>query len=408
MAVDPWIWGILIGGLVLRLLLMPRTGYEPDVAFWKSYLTYAVSFGVTNVYALETPLQPYPPVLMILLWGIGLLYRALWPQAEDTAILTAFVKVPAVAADLAGAFLLARFARSRGVSPKRAAALLAFHPVLIWISAYWGQVDILHGGLAALAFGSIVARRAALAGTLLALGALVKPQGLLVVPAGAALLVAVAGWRALARAAAAGIGVAALLLLPFAASGHGGALVRLYTGAADLYPYLSLNAWNPWWLAVLAQRGDPAFPLLRDDAPLLGIVSARALGRVLFLAATFAIVVRCARVRRDGADLAVRAWRLLTLQWLAFFLLPTQVHERYLIPALASLAPLALLGRRDAALYATLSLGIFLNVLYVLPGLPFLRVLARIAGGDGVLAAGAFVAIAVVLARDEALAGRGR
>jgi hypothetical protein len=386
--------------------LLALGGYEPDIAYWKSHLTYAATFGIQNIYGLETPLQPYPPVFLILLWMLGLAYVTLWPSARDTAGLTALVKLPAAAADLAAALLLAAYARRRGGRPRTAALLLALNPALIWVSSYWGQVDVLHGGLAAAAWAAILARRPGLAGVLLALGALTKPQGLLVVPAGATLLAASTGARGVARGLAAGAATIAIVTLPFLLAGASGALLGLYTGAANLYPYLSLYAFNPWWIAVLLQSGDPAFPLLRDDVRWLGPVTPRALGQVLFLLATAAITWRCARLRPGSPERDPRAWRLLTLQWLAFFLLPTQVHERYLLPALVSLAPVAALERRWRWVYAAMAVAVWTNVAYVLPGSAPIRAVARVLSGEGALAAAVFFACAVLLVRAELRAGR--
>jgi hypothetical protein len=51
---------------------------------------------------------------------------------------------------------------------------------------------------------------------------------------------------------------------------------------------------------------------------------------------------------------------------LAFYFLPTRVHERYLFPALALLAPFALAGWRELVSYVALSLGFAASLLYAL------------------------------------------
>lgn len=403
---DPWLLGCVVLGLLLRLPLLPMAGYAPDVAYWKSHLTYATSFGIQNIYGLETPLQPYPPVLLILLWMLGMVYVTLWPAARDTPGLTALVKLPAAAADLVAAALLAAYVLRRAGQARTGALLLAVNPALIWVSSYWGQVDILHAGMAAAAWAAILAGRPGLAGSLLALGALTKPQGLLAVPAGAALVAASSGGRGIARAMATGAATVAIVTSPFLLSGASGALLRIYTGAPNLYPYLSLNAFNPWWIAALTRAGDPSFPLVPDDARWLGLVTPRTLGQILLLLATAAITAACARLRPGSAERDPRAWRLLTLQWLAFFLLPTQVHERYLLPAMVSMAPVAALDRRWRWIYAAMTAAVWANVAYVLPGSGPVRILARMLSGEGVLAALVLLGCAIAIARAEMRAGR--
>ncbi len=222
-AFDPWLWFIVLAGLLIRLPAIAHVYYPHDIAFWKSWLTYSTSFGLQNVYGLDLPGQTYPPVLLYLLFGLGSIYRGIWPQAQDTPILTAFVKIPAIAGDLAAAILLAVYARRHkrpgSLGPRAAAAILAFHPALFWLSSLWGQVDVLHGGLAAGAWAAAIAGSAGWAGALVALGILTKPQGLIVAPAIAVLLAARAGRRGLVRATLFGAAVTVVVTLPFVLAG---------------------------------------------------------------------------------------------------------------------------------------------------------------------------------------------
>jgi len=412
-----WLIGILGVGLAIRLPSLWTVGYAPDIAFWKSWLSFATANGIQNVYALEMPGQTYPPVFLYLLWALGLLYRGIWPNAGDSAWLTAFVKFPAVAADLVAAAILAAYAgrraaspvgpgrspgsvRGGGFDPRVAAALFALNPVLIWLSSYWGQVDVLHGGLAAGAWGAALAGAPALAGILLVLGVLVKPQGLLVLPAAAALLARRTGGRGLARAVVAGAAVGAVVTAPFIISGYGGRLVGIYAGAGDVYPYVSVNAFNPWWCVTVLRPHGISRPLMSDAITLAGPLTLRALGLVLFALASAWIVWRVARAERPDADPS-RAWRLLTLQWMAFFLLATQVHERYLVPAILSFAPAVVLDRRWLVPWLALTGAILLNILYVVPGWSGVASVVRVISGQGILAAVVLCVVTVVLVRAE-------
>jgi Gpi18-like mannosyltransferase len=410
---DPWTIVIVVAGLLVRLPALAHIYYPPDIAYWKSWLTYSTAFGLQNVYGLQVPGQTYPPVVLYLLWGLGSIYRGVWPRAEDTPILTAFVKIPAVAGDLAAAMLLAIYAsrRARNGAPgwRAAAAIFAFHPALIWLSSLWGQVDILHGGLAAAAWVAALAGSAGWTGALVALGILTKPQGLIIAPAAVVLLAARTGRRGLLRALLFGAAATVVVTLPFVLAGFASAIVKIYAGAGGVYPYLTLNAFNLWW-CVLAIGGGTSRPLaFRDDIHLLGPVTPRLIGLALFLCATVWILRKCwLLARTDGPSDHSRAWRLLTLQWLSFFLLPTQIHERYLVPALVSMAPAAVLEKRWRWIYAVLSLGILLNLMFVVPGIEILAPIVRTVSGQGVLVAIAFAAIAVILVRAEIREGSGR
>lgn len=409
---DPWILLIALAGVLIRLPALAHTYYPADIAFWKSWLTYSTTYGIQNVYSLQMPGQTYPPVLLYILWGLGSIYRGLWPQAEDTPLLTAFVKIPAVLGDIASGALLALYlARRVGVGPagrRAAAALLAFHPALIWLSSFWGQVDVLHGGLAAGACAAALSGSAGWAGALVALGILTKPQGLIVAPAIAALLVGRTGRKGILRALLCAAAATVVVTLPFVVAGFAVSIVRIYTGAGSVYPMITVNAWNLWW-CVKGAGGAWRTAEVRDDVSLLGPLTPRMIGLVLFMIATVWIIRRCALAARSASPGAEsRAWRLLTLQWLAFFMLPTQIHERYLVPALLSLAPVAILERRWRWIYAALSLGILLNLMFVVPGTDSLRPIVYALSGGGWIVALAFAGIAALLVLAEIKEGKDR
>lgn len=389
---------ILGAGLLLRLPLIGSLGYPPDIAYWKSWLSYATEFGIWNVYQLDLPGQAYPPVMMILLYTLGSLYRLILPAAGDSQLLTAVVKLPAVIGDLAAAGLLAAIARrgvgERGLGPRGAATLLALHPAAIWLSSFWGQVDLLLGGLVVAAWWRILSRSPAAAGALLSLALFTKPQAMIILPAAVALLTRRCGGRGPARALAAGGIVAAALCLPFVFAGYGSKLVGIYTGAGNVYPYLSLSAFNPW--GIVSRIVDPGGSLVGDAGFLLPGVSPKRIGLVLFLGATAWIAWRAWRTNNAGS-----AWRLLTLQWFAFFLLPTQIHERYLVPGLAGFAALVAHDRRWLAAFVATSVGVWLNLLLVAPGYPPIRGFVEAVTLHGGIVAAAFCLVAALLLRAE-------
>jgi hypothetical protein len=269
-------------------------------------------------------------------------------------------------------------------------------------------VDILHGAICAGAWAAACAGLSGAAGGLLALGVLTKPQGLIVVPAALLFLYARCGIGGILRAGGIGVVVSGLLLMPFLLAGYGKEVAGIYLGAAGLYPFVSVYAFNPWWIVALLLGGGRETPLIRDDVGVGGVLTPRFLGMLLFFAATAWLCVRSYRVARKASPSGSRAWRLLTLQWLAFFLLPTHVHERYLAPALVSMAPAVLLEPRWRWSYLVLSLCVLLNVMYTLPGSAGLLAVARVVSGEGVLVAAALTWVAVGFVRAEIREGRDR
>ena len=131
------------------------------------------------------------------------------------------------------------------------------------------------------------------------------------------------------------------------------------SGTAGGYGYLSVNAFNAW--ALVGSDGTP--PLASslswsdDTVPLLGPLPGVAIGAVLLVAGFLWGTVRGA-VRDDRWTLLVA----LTFLAVAFFILPTRVHERYIFPAVALLPLLAVVSGRWAVALLLLSVGAFINL----------------------------------------------
>jgi hypothetical protein len=168
-----------------------------------------------------------------------------------------------------------------------------------------------------------------------------------------------AGLRAVVVGAGAAAAVMLALALPHALGGSGDAVLRAYTGAVHYYPYRTAEAYNTWYVLdrfdVLV-RGIP-YPLVRrDDRPALGPLTFHALGLLAFGAATLALMAVV--WKRPGARLAVFA---LSLHLFAFFMLPTQVHQRYVVPAAALTAVLLAARPGSRWLFVGLTLTATLN-----------------------------------------------
>jgi hypothetical protein len=266
---------------------------------------------------------------------VGLLH-ALVVDALDLAI-----KASSIPFDLALGVLL--FVLVRGLAGPwhglAAAGLYLLNPAVLIAGPMWGQVDaagtlVFVGALAALA-----RPRYALAAALAVIAGLVKPQfGLVLLPV---LVVAVRDWRAHHRrepmirvgvgALVAYLAVAGPLLLdPIR-------LVSAVGGVAFMKPVVSVAAPNPWALLVGYGVPDGGYAILGAALLLAGLVAA-----LLPL--------------RRGHDL----WTLLAvgaLMVFAFYFLPTRVHERYLFPAMALLAPFAAVSWPGLVAYVAMSLA---------------------------------------------------
>ncbi|HEY8772714.1 MAG TPA: hypothetical protein VIM66_06055, partial [Candidatus Limnocylindria bacterium] len=393
---------LIVVGVLLRLLIagpyLPFSGLRNDVGDFAIWANRMAAGGPGQFYQ-PGYLADYPPGYMYVLWGLGAIAQVLRP-ITGVLITPGLVKLPAILADGAVAWLLFVYARRWGSgwlgswSGERlgivAAVIYLFNPGTIFDSAVWGQVDAV-GTLAILASLYLLARgrtEAAAAGAVIAM--LVKFQFGFLIP-----VVAVVGIKRhlfgrssdpdhdgrrdpirVLTSLASGLGTLVILILPFrlaiwAPADPTFSLVDRLIAASNTYQGLSINAFN-LWRNPLTGLGD-AYRWGCDSPPptcsggegiafTLGsmLVSWQLVGAVLFGIVALITLWMVAR-RDDPAGLMVGA---LTLA-VAFFALPTRVHERYLFPALALAAPLVARTWKWAVLYGVLTLSFFANVYWL-------------------------------------------
>jgi Gpi18-like mannosyltransferase len=401
-----WIWlaGILSVGFALRYVLafvpiqllsgqgLNNYGFSWDMSTFADWMFTIRSSG-SSAYLVDPSIN-YPPVfadVLALLNGIGDIFSGGDPTTAQRISIT-LLKLPAIVADLGVAFTVA-FAGRKWFSAKTglwAAALYVVIPVTWYDSAVWGQVDSISALFMLLAVVMIADRKPEWSALFVVMAILTKPQGVLVglviAPIFVGLLVKheLKLWRIATTLGAAVISFAALAAPWNLRSYNSDGLANIpvigdvtglwiqFKSTAGLFPVLTANAYNPWALAgdgPLApqfQHNVAAWSL--DNFEILG-VQANVLGNILFLAA--AGLVFWYLVRNPSVQNALLGFAVVLV---AFYDLPTRVHERYLVQAFAILclvwavkwwdrAALVVLATANALnLHAILSTG--LNVMF--------------------------------------------
>ena len=387
---------LLAAGLALRLFIayvaFPKSGFAPDLASFTSWALGMAEVGPAAFYE-SARFADYPPGYLYVLWVLGLAAPSLAGllQTNPGDAIWQVMKLPPIAIDLLVAFLLYRLARSwlaerRNREPLAlaAAALYLFDPVTWYDSALWGQVDAVGALLVLVTVALLADGHSEGSAATATLAGLIKPQfGVVLLPMVAVVLLrrhlfrvgsgpvpqrAVprvwrgwlqeeqGPWR-LVSAAAVGLLVILVVVSPFSLD-----LPRFLgrmAATAGGYPYLSVNAYNPWALigsggqAALAEGGGWS----NDRIPLLGSLSGVALGSLLLGAGFLVGLLQLARRDDRWSILVVAAYLSL-----CFFVLPTRVHERYLFPTFGVLPLLAVADRRWLVATLVLSLASFINL----------------------------------------------
>jgi hypothetical protein len=384
-------------GLALRLLGLPLWGTF-DTDEWKAWSTFAAKEGLARVYGppdrrvLALGRVPrrnfewqgvgravdYPPGSMVLLWGKGKLYQAIDPAMPSDRRFNAVINLGPLLGSLAILALLWRSApgetgRLRGLCFWLNPAVLLAAPVL-------GYQDAIFGAFAVAAVLALVGRRYVLAAALVAAAGLVKPQGILLVPAFLTVVLREAKPWTWLRSALAGLGVGVLVFLPWWSQGF---LLSALEGAFRPLgeSHLSALGLNLWWIAGYVMRWAEAGPW-----PVAAIVPAGAFSnwagfdaslasRLLLLTGTAAVVWVVARHPRHperpegpaGED--ARRWAIplaVILQVHVYAFCALSVHENHTLLAVF-LAPLLLgVWPKARALIVGTSAFAFVNLLLAL------------------------------------------
>lgn len=330
---------LLMVSVAVRIAALQVDGHNGDVRVTAGWAIRMAEVGPWRFYEGSGSIYP---ALLYPLWALG-------SDLQGDALLLA-IKGLSIPFDVALGIALYALVRRRGgeAAALGVAAIYLLNPATILAGPVWGQVDSA-GTLPYLAaLAALGMRQFGLAGALAVLATMVKPQfGLVVLPAlvvAAMRARALASWEPMLRAVAGMAGTYVVLAAPLAL--HPIRYLGLLGDTAVRQPMTSLNAFNPWGLLV-------GFEL--PDGPYAGI------GMALLLAGVAGSLAGLRRRPDLAVVLAVGAALVL-----AFYFLPTRVHERYLFPALALLAPFALAGWRELVSYVALSLSFAASLLYAL------------------------------------------
>jgi len=328
---------ILFLGLVLRLLLVPQPGFEADIAYWKSWSLAASDKGI--VWLTQNTNYNYPAGFALVLWLTAKIYRlfadpANYQQYWQTSnyLFLLLSKLPSIICDLGiawGIYYLLRQPQLLGL-PKNSsrlalplAAVFVFHPVVFYDGAWWGQVDSVGVAFVLLVLIFLARRQPTLATIFIISGFMLKLQVIVFLP-----LFFLYLWRNFSfKTMAKNLAVAALTYLawsfPFVLKNSLERTFYLIYQNADWFPLLSLRAYNLWWL-VAGGKGME----ISDKILTLGVTSAKTMGLILF--SSFYLLAVGLVLTREGPKNLLLAF---ILAGLAFFLFPTQSHERYIFPA---------------------------------------------------------------------------
>ena len=333
---------VLVAGcilaLLIRLMLIPNPGFEADVAFWKSWSLAVVDFGIVKGLSLTNFNYPTP-----FGYFLGLLAKAYSVLADphdytqfwmNNNLLFLFVsKLPAIIADfgIAGVILyIGKHAKKLGFPPLSFSfySLLSLfyllNPVSLIDGALWGQIDSVGVFLFLLALLFLLRRMSFIAGIIFMIAMMTKLQNMIYGPIFFLLVWQLTGLTGLARAAAGALTGFAGTNIEFILTHNFSRVIESLTGNYDAFPWVSLNAFNPWWI-----YSGAAGMKVSDKILVLGLVNAKTLGLYLFSGAYLFAVLRQLTAKSEQIRFFLESFIVVNG---AFFLFQTESHDRYAFP----------------------------------------------------------------------------
>lgn len=246
---------LILGGLLARFLAVGISGGHPtDMATFYAWAEMLVRNGFRAFYTLPA-FTDYPPGYMYILALLGHLTEFLGLSHGGFAHSVLF-KTPAILADVAAGVLLFHIAgahvrknqRPIALSPLAVASLYVFNPLVIMLSAVWGQVDSIYALLLLGSLYLLTQKKDAAAYLIYAVAIMIKPQALMLAPV--YLICAIsrikespAKGAAFAALLGRGIMAAALMVLLSLPFGLADVLDLFVTSLAS-YPFVAVNAYN--------------------------------------------------------------------------------------------------------------------------------------------------------------------
>ena len=343
---------ILLSLVIAKILVAPYFGFDTDLGTYKAWAMRLADGGPAEFYA-PNYFADYPPGYMYVLWLLGSIYKGLQISTAG-ALSTVIIKLPSIVTDLLTSWLLFVLLRPRIERRLTWLVVLAYtlNPAVIFNSAIWGQTDSFFTLELFLGVLLLLQRRIALGWALIVIAALTKPQALIFMPLLASWG---ANWERPDRplvAAASGLAVATILVLPFM---EPLGLYTLYSKTAAYYAETSVNAFN-----AMALLGG----FRQSDGGTLLFMTFRSWALLLVLS-FFGFLAYLISRRRD-AEMYLYLCFLLPF---GFFMFSTRMHERYLFPCLLFLTLLLPRRPRLWALFAGLTVTYYLNLWYILRAL---------------------------------------
>ncbi|PEN99890.1 hypothetical protein CN553_08560 [Bacillus cereus] len=351
---------VVVASLLLRIYLaFHLEGYERDQLFFVDWMNTVGKYGLGDVYA-HGDLVNYPPFFLALLGIYGVILSFFNISVDAAGVL---IRVPSIAFEVVAIIIFAIASKRIENSIVRAALVtfFAFSPAVIVDGTIWGQVDMLHSILMVSSI-LLLMYKPTWSGAIYAIALLAKFQSIVIAPVFAMYFLKIIFEKREGKQLIKFIIGFCIPLLIFGLyfTAHGTFITMLtqaYLNAVGTFPTVTVFAMNIWYYAIGTD------PNTVDTIQVLPHITLKTVGLILL---SIAAALTCLYVffhRHMNTAVLLKAATFISF---AFFMLPTQMHERYAFPALVFVIFLLLYEMKWTGIALGLTLTIFLNLVMVL------------------------------------------
>ncbi len=320
---------------LIYVIFLPTTGFELDMHCWKEWTKFIFNNGLANAYKSGTD---YMPIMQYFMFAFGEIQGSIQNIEKNIN----YIKTIALTFDFIGGIFLLKIINEKIISSRRQFYFSLFYFLNIAVfynTLFWGQVD---GILSTLVFISVFfayKKKELLSIAFFILAINFKLQaivflpliGLLILPE----IVKNFNFRNFLIGTLTITSLQFLILSPFILSGDAKILLHVTEESFKKYPVVSMNSAGIWnWFV----KGDLSHT---PDSQLFLGISLKVWGLIMFFSISFFALLPL--LRNTIYKLVAKSFNEFTLEKILiigalipmlFCFLNTEMHERYLHPAL--------------------------------------------------------------------------
>lgn len=343
--------------LIFNTNLFQR-GHHSDLNIHFGWGNAARTSGISTLY--KNGYTDYPPLY---LYVIRLNSQISHSVANSSYYLSPFFvtisKITPTLCNFLIGLLIFLYLKNKGIRKALlVSALYWFNLGIIYNSAYWGQVDSVFTLLLFASVLLLMNKHFIISSVFFVISLLTKIHAITLLP-----IITLVGLlnkkkTILIKMITFGFSTTLLILSPQIIDGSFYHLIKS-VGFIGSYPYVSVNAYNFWHF--LTPSADKWWQSPSDLLTFAGF-SYKTIGFFLLFLYTFFVLYQLSKdIKKDNISLASSSLLF------AFFMLPTEIHERYLFPFFAFFSLNAIKNKKFLVVYLVLSVTYLFNLMIVLP-----------------------------------------